>query len=113
MAAPNAQKLKPSPGPWRLEDHQGKGQKIVAADGRLIALLHYPKEPTDHANQRLLMRAAVLYERMQALVMFCSGMTLFNVKGKQNPTVVSAQAFIAEIEEPIKPDPPPPAQEVL
>ena len=90
--------LKPSPHPWRKDDHQGKGVKIVAADGSTVCMMHYPKTPPEATNLELILRAPILMERMKSLLAFCSGLKLFGQPGKTNPTLVSAQALLDEIE---------------
>lgn len=93
-----AKPLKPAPHPWRKEDHQGKGIKIVAADGSTVCMMHYPKTPPEATNLELILRAPILLERAKSLVSFCAGLTLFGQPGKTNPTLVSMKFLIDEIE---------------
>lgn len=105
-------KLKPAPHPWRADEHQGKGLRIVAADGSTVGMCYYPKTPVEKTTLRLLLHAPVLFERMKSIVAFCAGLKMFNVEGKDNPTLVSAQQLIRDVEDPLPPDHPKP-KEVL
>lgn len=103
--------LKPSPYPWRIEDHQGKGIKIIAADGTVIAMMHYPKTPQEHTNRELLLRSPILMERLKSLVMFWKAFPQFTHEQRTgNPTVVSAEALIREIETILPPEKPKPPE---
>jgi hypothetical protein len=106
-----ARPLKPAPHPWRKEDHNGKGIKIVAADGSTVCMMHYPKTTTESTNLELLLRAPILMERAKSLVTFCSALTIFDKPGKDNPTLVSMKALLDDIETikvPKKEEPPKP-----
>jgi hypothetical protein len=105
--------LKPAPHPWRKEDHQGKGFKIVAADGSTVAMVHYPKTPPEATNLDLILRAPILLERLKSLVIFWKAFPQFTEEQRHgNPTVVSAEALIKEIET-IEPPEKPKGPEVL
>lgn len=109
-----ARPLKPAPHPWRKEDHQGKGLKIVAADGSTVCMMYVPKTTTESTNLELILRSPILLERAKSLVSFCAGLKLFGQPGKTNPTLVSMQALIDEIETiKVEKKEPPPKPEVL
>ena len=59
--------LSPSPGPWRLEDYEGRGHKIVDRDGNLIAVKHYATGAAAVVDTRVLLRAEELLTRLRAL----------------------------------------------
>lgn len=102
--------LKPAPHPWRKEDHQGKGLKIVAADGSTVCILPYPKTMQEHTTLRLLLNCPVLLERLKSLVMFWRAFPQLSQEQKGNPTITSAAAIIDEIEKVLPPEKPQPPE---
>jgi hypothetical protein len=107
-----ARPLKPAPHPWRKEDHQGKGYKIIAADGTTVCLVPMPKTMQEHTTLRLLLNCGVLLERSKSLVMFWRAFPQLSKEQKDNPTITSMAAIIDEIEKVLPPEKPQ-APEVL
>lgn len=59
--------LSPSPGPWRLEDYEGRGHKIVDRDGNLIAVKHYATGAQELVDARTIVNSEALFSRLRAL----------------------------------------------
>lgn len=97
--------MKPSGGPWRHQDHQGKGYKIVDPEGKAICYIHYPSEIVDYANLRLIELAPDLYERLKALCWLMELSIRVKTAGgagdvAEMSSLAAARELIQEIENP-------------
>lgn len=104
--------LKPSPAPWRREDHKAIGLKILDAKGEVVAFLHYPQSLEQHANLRLLLRVPEVFERLKSLTTLFRAATMFQKSGDRNPALTKAEELLAEIES-LEAPPKPPEKERL
>jgi hypothetical protein len=100
--------LRPSPLPWKIEDYKGKGYQILAADGTLVALLHYPKGVDEAANCKLVQKAGELLEQFKGLRTLAT--SLLRVAGQdaaKNQIVQAAERLLQELEirDPVKKPP--------
>ena len=77
--------LKPSPAPWRREDHKAIGLKILDAKGEVVAFLHYPQSLEQHANLRLLLRVPEVFERLKSLTTLVRAASMFQQKAGERP----------------------------
>ena len=94
-----------SPEPWRLEDYKDKGYQILAADGTLVALLHYPKSIEDAANCKLVQKAPELLKCLKSthtLLIMLLGQVRQNPR--ENTVILAIDKLIKELEirDPVK-----------
>jgi hypothetical protein len=100
--------FRPSPGPWKLVDNEGRSYKVVAQDGTVICYIHYPQSVEQAANCKLVERCFELLEkfRNQKTIMEAV-IRQAGQDPKRDAFVQAAEAFIAELEirDPVKKPP--------
>ena len=93
--------MKTSPYPWRHEDYEGRGLKIVDRDGEQLAVVHYPTSVQAWANLNLMRRAPELLKRLKDVHLMLT-LTIQGSGGKpaQDATIQSINSLIADVEGP-------------
>lgn len=97
--------FRPSPHPWRIEDYQGRGYQILAADGTQVALLHYPKGTDEAANCKLVQKSAELLHTFRGMRTLAAGLLMqLGKKPSESPVMQVADKLIEELEirDPVK-----------
>lgn len=88
--------MRPSPAPWGQKDHEGRGIRVDDAEGRLVCLLHYPKEMRSFIDLRLILKAPEVLEKLKELSSLYRAATHF-MRGDRH-VADAADALIEEIE---------------
>ena len=106
--------LQHGPAPWRREDHNGVGYKIVDATGEAVCFHPYPQSLEHHANARLLLKSPELLERLKGLTSLVRLSMLFKGAAEKYLPLVAAERLVEDIESMAVPPPPkPPEKESL
>ena len=100
--------FRPSPHPWKIEDYKGKGYQVIAADGTLVALLHYPKAVDEAANCKLVQKTGELLEQFKHLKTLAGSLFLMTRQdASKNAVMQAAERLLQELEirDPVKKPP--------
>lgn len=100
--------FRPSPHPWKIKDNENRSYQVVAADGTVVAYMHYPRSVETAANCKLVERAPELLEKYRNQTALMEAYARQAGKDpKKDAMIQAAQAFIAELEirDPVKKPP--------